>query len=366
MEETKYICNICGEELEENDAVKFNGEYYCEDCLEDITVHCNHCGTLILRDEAISDSHYTLCRDCYNDYYTCCEDCGRIISNDDCYYIGDYDDYPYCYSCYQEYQRYKGIHDYSYKPDPIFHGNGNRFFGVELEVDYGGHLDDNAREVLEIANETQEENLYIKHDGSLEDGFELVSHPMTLDYHKNIMPWKEIMKKLVQMGYTSHKTTTCGLHCHINRTALGATHADQEDTIGRILYFVEHNWGEMLRFSRRTEGQMQRWAARYGMKSRPKELMDDAKNNNYSRYRCINIQNYNTIEFRMFRGTLKYNTFIATLQLVNEICNVALSMSDEEIQNLSWSEFVSRLNTDEHKELITYLNERNIYESEVE
>ena len=205
MEERKYICYICGEELDENNAVEFRGEYYCEGCLEDITVHCNHCGTLILRDGAISDSHYTLCHDCYNEYYTCCEDCGRIISNDDCYYIGDYDDYPYCYNCYQEYQRYKGIHDYSYKPDPIFHGNGSRFFGVELEVDYGGHLDDNAREVLEIANETQEENLYIKHDGSLEDGFELVSHPMTLDYHKNIMPWKEIMKKLVQMDTQATK-----------------------------------------------------------------------------------------------------------------------------------------------------------------
>lgn len=43
----------------------------------------------------------------------------------------------------------------------------------------------------------------------------------------------------------------------------------------------------------------------------------------------------------MFRGTLKYNTMIAALQLVDEICNAALS--DEEIQKLSWSELVSGL-----------------------
>lgn len=366
MEETKLICAECGTELTINTAFEFNGEYYCEDCLDDLTVICDHCNTRIFREDANIDSNYTLCQECYYEHYTCCEDCGRIIANEDCYYIDEYDDYPYCYGCYQQVQQHKGIHDYDYKPDPIFHGNSNRFLGVELEVDCGGHIDDNAREVLEIANDVQEENLYIKHDGSLEDGFELVTHPMTLDYHKNIMPWIEIMKRLISMGYKSHKTTTCGLHCHINRSAFGDTYEEQEEVIARILYFVEHHWAEMLRFSRRTEGQMQRWAARYGIKSKPKELMDDAKNNNYSRYRCINIQNYNTIEFRMFRGTLKYNSFIATLQLVNEICDVAIFLSDDEIQSLTWLNFVKGLNTSEHNELITYLKERNIYESEAE
>lgn len=164
------------------------------------------------------------------------------------------------------------------------------------------------------------------------------------------------------MGYTSHKTTTCGLHCHINRSAFGETYEEQEEVIARILYFVEHHWEEMLRFSRRTEGQMQRWAARYGLKNKPKELMNDIKSTNYSRYRCVNIQNYSTIEFRLFRGTLKYNTFIATLQLVDEICNVAISMSDEEMTELSWNDFIKGIDKDENTELFTYLGERSLLE----
>jgi hypothetical protein len=86
--------------------------------------------------------------------------------------------------------------------------------------------------------------------------------------------------------------------------------------------------------------------------------MDKAKKGNFGRYAAVNLCNYSTIEFRLFRGTLKLNTFIATLQLVNEICNVAISMSDESLQKLSWSEFVSNI-TD--TELIQYLKERNIY-----
>jgi hypothetical protein len=256
------------------------------------------------------------------------------------------------------------IHDYSYKPAPIFYGDGSRYFGVELEVDEGGCDEDNAEEILDIANNFHEDRLYIKKDGSLNEGMELVSHPMTLAYHKNIMPWNSVMKRLISMGYLSHKAETCGLHCHINRTAFGKERSEQDEVIARIIFFVEHHWAELLKFSRRTQYQMERWANRYGMKNKPKELMDDVKKRCPNRYTCVNIQNYFTIEFRMFRGTLKYNTFIATLQLVDEICNVALTLSDEAMPNLSWSEFVGNLDKEKRAELITYLKERNLYEED--
>ena len=108
---------------------------------------------------------------------------------------------------------------------------------------------------------------------------------------------------------------------------------------------------------------MQRWAARHGAKENPKAHIDDAKKD-YSRYRCINIQNYYTIEFRLFRGTLKYNTFIATLELVNEICSVALSLSDDEMTKLSWEQFVDGIDKKKNAELIEYLAERNLYNGE--
>lgn len=102
---------------------------------------------------------------------------------------------------------------------------------------------------------------------------------------------------------------------------------------------------------------MNRWAARYGYESTPKKILDKAKSS-YGRYSAVNLCNYHTVEFRLFRGTLKLNTFIATLQMVNRICNVAFSMSDEEIQDLSWPEFVSKIT---EPELIQYLKERNLY-----
>ena len=75
----------------------------------------------------------------------------------------------------------------------------------------------------------------------------------------------------------------------------------------------------------------------------------------------MNLTNTDTIEFRIFRGTLKLNTLLATLQLVNRICDVALYLSDKEVKDLSWSSFVTGCID---PELIQYLKERRLYVNE--
>ncbi len=130
------------------------------------------------------------------------------------------------------------------------------------------------------------------------------------------------------------------------------------------MYFFENNWCELLRFSRRTAAQLNRWVKRYGWKETPADVLYDAKNNCGERYTCVNITNYSTIEFRIFRGTLKCNTILATLQLVDAICNAAVFMSDSEMTNLGWSKFVLGLDIKEYKELIRYLKERRLYVNE--
>ena len=187
---------------------------------------------------------------------------------------------------------------------------------------------------------------------------EIVTHPMSLDYHMNEMPWSEISEIALDMRYRSHNTGTCGLHVHVNRTTFGEEREMQDECISRILYFVEHHWEELLKFSRRTESQMNRWAARYGYKNSPKEVMENAKKHSIGRYACVNITNYHTIEFRMFKGTLKVNTILATLQLVDMICDMAVNMSDTEISKLI------QIPTNKYPELIMYLKERRLYVNE--
>ncbi|MGN0605956.1 MAG: amidoligase family protein [Oscillospiraceae bacterium] len=353
-EENAIVCEHCGCEIYDDDYTIVDDEIICSDCIESYYVRCDECGDYVLDSDSCGDDNIALCEYCYDNHYTRCECCNRLIHNDDSYNI---DDYYYCEECYNK--RSGIIHAYGYKPSPIFYGTDKRYFGVELELDIGGNDEDNAEKILDIANYSNE-HIYIKNDGGIKEGLELVTHPMTLNYHTNEMPWKDILHKAVYLGYRSHQTTTCGLHIHVSRNSLGYDEETQENTISRILYFVESHWNEIVKFSRRTEYSLNRWAARHGYEKTPQEILKKAKCS-YNRYVCINLANTSTIEFRIFRGTLKYNTLIATIQLVNHICETACKMNDTEIAALSWSDFVATVN---ESELIQYLKERRLYINE--
>lgn len=360
MEEELRACSVCGSLHPVEELVEFDDDFLCSECLRTETRVCEQCGERIWADDNAGDEETPLCQSCYDRYYTSCSDCGRTISNSDAYYDDEDGDNARCYSCYCRHRSERVIRDYYYKPDPIFYGDGNRFFGVELEVDKAGESHDSARRIADIAN-GGEEYIYIKHDGSLDDGFEIVTHPMSLDFHKSQMPWEAVLSKARDMGYLSHQAGTCGLHVHVNRTAFGDTEAEQEEVIARILYFFEKHWEELLKFSRRTRRQLQQWADRYGLKEHPKDILKHAKGD-HARYTCVNLTNEETIEFRMFRGTLKFNTLIATLQLLDRICDVAIAFTDEELKDMPWTGFVSGCS--HLPELVQYLKERRLYVNE--
>ena len=355
-----FTCDFCHQEYPISQLRTFDGQNLCITCRDNETVLCDECGERIWSNRDLGDCGIHLCGQCREDYAYCC-DCGQLVHIDRLHYLNGDDDDGYCESCYYSHSSDGVIQNYYYKPEPIFYGEGNRFFGVELELDGGGERNDKASQLLSVANANGLEFLYIKHDGSLNDGLELVSHPMTLDFHQQEMPWKPILQEAIRLGYLSHQARTCGLHVHVNRTAFGETWEEQDEVIARILFFVENHWNELLRFSRRTRSQMEQWAARYGRKDDPKAVLDHAKRHEFERYKCVNLTNSQTIEFRMFRGTLKWNTMIATLQMVDRICEVAFFLSDQEVQDLTWSDFVASCT---QPELVQYLKERRLYVNE--
>ena len=358
MTET-FICCHCGQTHPLENRVMVGDDALCERCANEETVICSRCGERVYRDDNAGDENTPLCQPCYDRHYTSCVRCGRIIHLDDAYYEDDDEDDPLCYDCHTHARRNKMIEDYYYKPEPLFHGDGSRYFGVELEVDGAGEDDASAGQIMGIANGNGAENLYCKHDGFLDDGFEMVTHPMTLEYHMKEMPWARILHEAIHLGYTSHQATTCGLHVHVNRDAFGNTEEAQDAVIARILYFFEKNWEELLKFSRRTPRQLERWATRYGYKDQPKELLDHAKKGYHGgRYTSVNLTNTDTIEFRIFRGTLKYNTLIATLQLLDRICDVAICLTDDQVKAMSWTTFASGCT---QPEMVQYLKERRLY-----
>ena len=379
MNEEKIVrtCAECGCVIEDNDDYyEFEGKIYCEDCNDDLFEICEDCGAKCFRDEMywIEGYDHYVCEDCYDDYivcancgslerrnnaynsndgliceycrenyYSCCDDCGEVYHNDTLNYDED-DDCYYCNDCYDESSR-RAIHNYhnSHNRSVQFFGgidNGKELFlGVELEIDDGEDRQETAREMKECM---PDDFITMEYDGSLDCGFENITQPSTLEYHLSIRDKYEDMFGVAKSnGFRSHNTSTCGYHIHFNRSFF---EDKQDENIAKLLYLVEKFWDELVKFSRRNYDNLERWAKKYD--KTPNEIVDDMKCHNLDRYHAVNLTNRNTIEFRMFRGTLKSETFFATLQLVDTIVRYVKEHTNNDIQSL---EFTDLLITDELK-----------------
>lgn len=238
MNEKTQPCTHCGAVHPRVNLTWMGSAELCPECLQRYTVCCDCCGERIWMANDYGTHYLHLCASCRADNYVTCENCGALIPQEDAHYNDE--DEAYCDSCYE--RGYGGtIHNYSYKPEPIFYGDGPLYLGVELEVDEAGKDNINAVQALRAFNQ---ENVYgyVKSDGSLNDGFELVTHPCTLETHLQQVPWRETLEALRGMGYRSHAPGTCGLHVHVSRKALGKDVYEQEETIAKLLYIFERFW----------------------------------------------------------------------------------------------------------------------------
>jgi hypothetical protein len=207
----------------------------------------------------------------------------------------------------------------------------NLFLGIELEVDSGGETEEVAKDVMEFMNYFNE-NVYCKHDGSLLRGFEIVTHPCTMEYH-NQLPYRDLFKFLIDKGYRSHDVSTCGLHIHFNRNFFGENKLEQDLSISKLLYLFEKYWTKVEKIARRGSN---KYAERCLLNDNETPIDLYAKSKEKEKYCAINLEHKDTVEIRIFRGTLKYETFINTIEFVNKMVHIAKETDIYKIQNVTW------------------------------
>ena len=374
-------CDDCGEWVLAEDLTPVDESirwrrtrYVCNDCLDDYT-RCDDCNDYFSDNCMETDDTGTaLCERCFEDTYTRCDDCGRIIHYDDTYYAND-DDGPYCEYCVDEHRRGRNLHDYGYKPEPDFKFRKSELdklaklrdryvspyeaqkseltFGVELEVDKGDDADELCDELTEL-----DQPIYMKHDGSLGcEGVEIVTHPCSLAYHQYELRWAEIARLCKSHDYKSHDAGTCGLHIHVGLAALADTAYDRRTVEAKLILLAGRFQQQLTKFSRRESYQLEHWASFAHVDVF--DDMDDAelrsaaiRSSDHTRYMAVNILPSATVEFRLFRGTLKRETLIASIQLVNNLVKYALSHTIRECAfEACWLDVI---NLEQFKELSTY------------
>lgn len=201
--------------------------------------------------------------------------------------------------------------------------NPKEFFGFELETEVKGYITKCAK----IVNKGLKDLVICKRDGSIDDGFEIVSQ--TLTYKKYLKERKRIdnvLKEAVKEGCYSQSANTTGLHIHIARSGF--------DDAGHLARFCQtwYLFKDLTKYiAQRSFGNYREW---HESIAEDKEFFKKFLGSNLykthersARYRIVNLNNSNTVEIRIFKGIMseKY------LSICMEICKLLKDYSKNDI-----------------------------------
>ena len=395
IEQVSELCVVCDTSMDRDDMILIYGsDWACVDCSR-ICDRCEESGTI---NDSFStvDGRLIWCESCTSNHAQWCESCMEY-GTDGYSYIQDIDQY-WCNDCtsstsYCEYcdthnsggcencenesdeNGDRIIHDYNYRPDTIFHSTDKDerlYFGIEIEVEDPRGLRDSSHyahrlEGMELA--------YLKQDGSLSCGFEIVTHPMSHDFFKNEADelWDTLENLRTTYKVKSWSTTTCGLHIHISRTGFnGGSHmhrfinlvySNQElyETLAgrkstRWASFDDLVWSDFVRDEEGCPVQDE-----YGYTDTVTKRSIARKLHRGSgseRYSAVNVRNAETLEMRIFRGSVNSRTIKSQIDLAHASVEYTrtLTVKDIRADALSADRFTEYIL--DHSELYPQLCER--------
>ena len=309
--EEHWVCRDCAE---------YGSYFYCEDCgaWREGTPHTTHDG----RD---------ICDRCA-DNYGYCEDCGELYPSDSLEEVS-WNVY-YCPVCSQRHI-ITSYHNHDRSSLDRFNLMGKilgadllrpenkKLVGTETEVEnsdrYNNTCDKTACEVRDIMGD----HVHFEYDGSLDNGFEIISEPHTFEALK-AAGFDKAFARLKELGYVSHDNENCGLHVHVSNEWFGETLDEQRRNVAKVLNLYSKEFDFFKKLSRRE-------ATEYCELTYFTSTADAYENMWRARghYCAINTQNmtdFGTVEFRLGRGTLNFDTYISWV----DIC-VALARNSQDV-----------------------------------
>lgn len=286
-----------------------DGDSYCARCTRDEWRVCNHCDDWTHDDDmAYANNIGRICQHCLENYYWWCESCDE--------YHGDND----------ECSNHGLINDYSYRPTPIFYHTEEEldnarvktkirnnvvrrarqmtYMGFELEVESMSR--DKFRDGAELFQDI-EDLVYLKTDGSLNNGFEIVSHPMTLDWFMANFPFEKL-EELKSLDFEGWNVSSAGLHVHVSKDAFNGIAAE-----AKFVCLIHNNANLFESLAGRSGS---RWSQfdNGNTKDLRRKLLHMVGSDRYS---AVNMNNQNTLEVRIFKSSLKPERLQMALQLVD-------------------------------------------------
>ena len=235
------------------------------------------------------------------------------------------------------------VRDYSFKDYELnfisgehwdTHPEKNLYIGFELEVEFPLSNNDEMNDIADYIEMKYDEILCCKWDGSLNNGFEFISHPIHVELYENGYMESVLTKLLGDLSkYGGVVSSTTGLHFHVSRKGFS------RNGFSRRLLCLMTNFREELmknsgRYEYRLEGDGER--SRFKYCQFPALTLSNINTNELAITRghrtALNCANDDTIEFRFFAATLSVKKF---LKRVSIVINLVRAGNNESVHNVS-------------------------------
>lgn len=249
---------------------------------------------------------------------------------------------------------------------------GKRYFGLEIEQEFPDERP-SSRVEWAVANIAGLSAMSIwKSDGSLSNGAELVTLPKPLKYWQGDNPIKALCESREHRRFArAHDTTTCGLHVHVSRSSI------PEPVIAKIIYFLNEPCMREITtlVARRApsttycSAEKKRWhshscptvpGAPAWASARSASDIQKRQVQQGGRYTPVNLTQH-TVEFRIFRGTLKWTTIQASIEFCEAVITYCTLMGPAKLNDTDFSAWLkSSVTRKAYPALRDYLEARTI------
>jgi len=346
--ENPTMCEYGNEHVIDNDEITRSViaaygrvEEWCYDHVDDHTWTCYSC------DQCFWEAHHSYIY-CAGEQY--CEDCIRDVA----YWCDTCDEWEEDPDCPTAAQRSAArLDDYGYKPGPQHKfaigesPTGVLTFGIELESENVQYRLEEA--ICAFRDDWTRDDFYLKYDGSLNNGMEIVSHPRSLE------SWREIARDLNQtmigisnLGQRAWNRSNAGLHVHVGRGHFTNSHAM------RLVMLFSRNEHDWVRIANRRSS----YARFDGLNGSAAIKVKAPHAANHTDAVNLGANGGATIEFRIFRPSLAVGRVIGCIEFIHAAAEYTRNMTAHEAINggLNFSNFDKFVRSNNYPMAIAILN----------
>lgn len=277
-----------------------------------------------------------VCPDCRDDALFCSAG-DHYISESSRYSWLDEDDLI-CANCENSQSNPRElIESWNYRPSLEFHPEVPTdplrplYIGIELEMTWPQHHRGGARQLaydwLTELTTTHEGLLYVKGDSSVEDGWEVVTHPMEPDWALENFPF-DFFQEAIDHGASATHTST-GTHVHIDKASLTTA---QLWKMLQLHYKLKDFCGIMG--GRGTNASYASWEQGESMKARFAQIAREKGRafEGEARYVPVNVRNEHTIELRYMAGGISPDIIRKNIEWVKALYDFTDYISVQDIK----------------------------------